>query len=47
MTAEQQASVGLLFTAHKGDADDREENRDAKQNNSIHPRILQKDLLVP
>ena len=30
-----------FLTAHQGDADDREENRDAKDKRSIHPRILQ------
>ena len=30
-----------LLTAHQGDADDREENRDAKDKHPIHPRILQ------
>jgi len=30
-----------LLTAHQGDADDREENRDAKDKHSIHPKILQ------
>lgn len=43
----EQASVGLLFTAHKGDTDNREKNRDATKNKPIHPRILQKDLQVP
>jgi copper(I)-binding protein len=35
-TVTQQASVGLFFTAHQGDTDDREENRDATQNKTIH-----------
>ncbi len=35
-TMTQQASVGLFFTAHQGDTDDREENRDATQNKTIH-----------
>ncbi len=30
-----------FLTAHEGDADDREENRDAKDKHSIHPKILQ------
>ncbi len=30
-----------LLTAHQGDADDREEDRDAKDKHPIHPRILQ------
>jgi hypothetical protein len=30
-----------LLTAHQGDADDREENRDAKDKHTIHPKILQ------
>ena len=32
---------GHFFTAHKGDADDREEHRDAHNQNTVHPRILQ------
>jgi hypothetical protein len=43
----EQASAGLFFTAHQGDTDDREKNRDAKHNKPIHPQILQKDLQVP
>jgi hypothetical protein len=38
----EQAGNGLLFTAHQGDADDREENRDATQNKTIHPRSSKK-----
>ncbi|HEX4143013.1 MAG TPA: hypothetical protein VHY91_05645 [Pirellulales bacterium] len=30
-----------LLTAHQGDADDREEDRDAKDKHTIHPKILQ------
>lgn len=30
-----------LLTADQGDADDRDKHRDAKQKNTIHPRILQ------
>jgi hypothetical protein len=32
---------GHFLTAHQGDADDREENRDAKDKHTIHPKILQ------
>jgi hypothetical protein len=32
---------GLAVTAQQGDANHREENRDAKNQCSIHPRILQ------
>jgi hypothetical protein len=32
---------GHLFTAHKGDADDREKHRDAQNQSTVHPRILQ------
>jgi hypothetical protein len=31
------AGNGRLLTAHKGDADDREENRDSKNKRTIHP----------
>jgi hypothetical protein len=31
----------LVVTAQQGDADDREENRETKNNNTIHPQILQ------
>jgi hypothetical protein len=31
-------SNGHLLTAHQGDADDREENRDAQNQRAIHPR---------
>jgi hypothetical protein len=31
----------LVITAQQSDADDREENRETKHNNSIHPQILQ------
>jgi hypothetical protein len=41
-TIAEQAGDGLLFTAHQGDADDREENRDAKHNKTIHPRSSKK-----
>jgi hypothetical protein len=30
-----------FLTAHEGNADDREENRDAKNKHTIHPKILQ------
>jgi len=32
---------GHFLTAHQGDADDREEDRDAKDKHTIHPKILQ------
>jgi hypothetical protein len=31
----------LVVTAQEGDADDREENRETENNNTIHPQILQ------
>jgi len=31
----------LVVTAQEGDADDREENRETKNNNTVHPQILQ------
>jgi hypothetical protein len=31
-----------LFTANQGDADQRDDNREAHQKRAIHPRILQK-----
>jgi hypothetical protein len=37
---------GIVSTKH-GKANDREENRNSKHNNSVHSQILQKDLLVP
>lgn len=33
----------LVLTAHQGDADDREEDRDAKQQCTIHPKFLQQN----
>jgi len=30
------SGLNLLFTAHQGDADDREEHRDAKYYKTIH-----------
>jgi hypothetical protein len=33
----------LVFTAHQGDADHREEDRDAKQQCTIHPKFLQQN----
>jgi hypothetical protein len=38
---------GHLFTAHKGDADDREKHRDAQNQSTVHPRILQQKKQVP
>ena len=32
---------GHLFTAHKGDADNREKHRDSQNQCTVHPRILQ------
>jgi hypothetical protein len=37
---------GLAVTAQKGDANHREKNRDAKNQCSIHPRILQTSNLA-
>jgi len=37
----------LVVTAQQGNADDREENRETKNNNSVHPQILQNYLQVP
>lgn len=37
---------GLTVTAQQGDADNREENRDAQKQCSIHPRILQTSNLA-
>jgi hypothetical protein len=37
---------GLVFTAQHGDADNREENRDAQNQCTIHPRILQTSILA-
>jgi hypothetical protein len=39
--ATKQASVGLFLTAHEGDSNQREEDRDTQNNNTVHPRILQ------
>jgi hypothetical protein len=36
------AGDGHFLTTHQGDADDRAEQRDAKNERTIHPRILQK-----
>lgn len=41
-TMTEQASAGRFFTAHQGDTDDREENRDATNNKTIHPRTSKK-----
>jgi hypothetical protein len=45
-TMTEQAGSCRLFTAHQGDTDDREENRDATENKTIH-RTSKKNLLVP
>jgi hypothetical protein len=37
------AGHDLVFTAQEGDADHREENRDAKHQCSIHPKFLQQN----
>jgi hypothetical protein len=34
------AGLGLLLTTQQGHSDDREENRDPKNENAIHPKIL-------
>jgi hypothetical protein len=39
--ATKEASVGLLLTAHEGDSNQREKDRDTQNNNTVHPRILQ------
>jgi hypothetical protein len=39
--ATKEASVGLLLTAHEGDSNQREKDRDTKNDNTVHPRILQ------
>ena len=39
--ATEQASVGLFLTAHEGDSNQREKHRESKNNNTVHPRILQ------
>jgi hypothetical protein len=39
--AAEQASVGLFLTAHEGDSNQREKDRDTQNNNTVHPRILQ------
>jgi hypothetical protein len=35
------AGNGLGFTAHEGDADNREKDRDTEKNSSIHPKLLE------
>lgn len=37
----EQAGRSRAFTAHQGDTDDREENRDTKHYDAVHSRILQ------
>lgn len=37
----EQARPGFAVAAQQGHADQRDENRDTKQNNAVHPRILQ------
>lgn len=39
--ATKEASVGLFLTAHEGDSNQREKDRDTKNDNTVHPRILQ------
>jgi hypothetical protein len=41
------AGNGSLLTADQGDADDREKHRDAQNQNTVHPRILQQVKQVP
>ena len=36
------ARFGNILTAHEGQSNDREENRDPKNQRAIHPRVLQK-----
>ncbi len=38
----EQTGRSRFFTAHEGDTDDREENRDATNNKTIHPRTSKK-----
>ncbi|HEX5102366.1 MAG TPA: hypothetical protein VFV87_01045 [Pirellulaceae bacterium] len=40
-TATEQAGFGLILTAHKGDPNQREKDRDTENNDTVHPRILQ------
>ena len=40
-TAAKQAGVGLLLTAHEGDSNQREKDRDTENDDTIHPQILQ------
>lgn len=37
----------VVVTAHEGDADDREEHRDAQNQKTIHPKFLHKTGTVP
>lgn len=37
----------LAVTAQEGDSDDREKHRKTKNNNTVHPQILQNNLQVP
>jgi len=39
--ATKEASVGLLLTAHEGDSNQREKDRDTQNDDTVHPRILQ------
>jgi hypothetical protein len=47
VAAAEKSGRGLVLTAHKGDTNQREENRDTQNNNAVHPRILQFFLQVP
>lgn len=38
---------GLVLATHQSETNHCEKDRNTKQNNAVHPRILQKDLLVP
>jgi hypothetical protein len=37
----EQEGRSLLLTAHEGDSNQREKHRESKNNNTVHPRILQ------
>ena len=39
--AAKEASIGLLLTAHEGDSNQREKDRDTQNDDTVHPRILQ------
>jgi hypothetical protein len=39
--AAEQTGLRLILTAHEGDPNQREKDRDTQNNNTVHPRILQ------